>query len=387
MSRILFVTIDAGGNVPPVIAIGHELLHGGHEVHVLGHEHQRALAESAGFGFTAFRHMPPWEPDLAKSAARTIRDFVRIASDAGLGGDVHDFLEQHPADVVVVDCMLLSSLRAAEDWPAPTAVLMHTFYAFWDGRWRHGPVGALAALRGYNARTLWGAADLELVVADPGLDPASARATPRRVWTGAAESGVGRAAADGKGTSDESHGSVPRILVSLSTTSLPGQAEAYQRILTAVGSLPVHAIATTGPSIDPAALNPPANVDLLAYAPHREILPTVSAVIGHAGHSTTMAALAHDVPLLLMPMHPLIDQPMVAAAVARAGAGITLNRKAPPEKIGQALTTLLGDPRYATAAAQLGRRVRDAQAAAVAADQLLTLRRSSSGRIGSRMES
>jgi len=31
-------------------------------------------------------------------------------------------------------------------------------------------------------------------------------------------------------------------------------------------------------------------------------MPEVSLVVGHGGHGTTMQALAHDLPVLLMPM-------------------------------------------------------------------------------------
>jgi DNA-binding transcriptional LysR family regulator len=44
-------------------------------------------------------------------------------------------------------------------------------------------------------------------------------------------------------------------------------------------------------------------------------MPEVSMVVGHGGHSTTMLALAHDLPLVLMPMFALADQPMVGIAV------------------------------------------------------------------------
>jgi UDP:flavonoid glycosyltransferase YjiC (YdhE family) len=96
-------------------------------------------------------------------------------------------------------------------------------------------------------------------------------------------------------------------------------------------------------------------------------------LIGHGGHSTTMAALAHDLPLIIMPMHPLIDQPMIARAVADAGAGIVLNRKASPEEIARALTALRTTESFAEKAAVIGQRLRAAEGARVAADRLLEI--------------
>ena len=118
------------------------------------------------------------------------------------------------------------------------------------------------------------------------------------------------------------------MLVSLSTTWFPGQTETYQRIIDALGSLPVRGLVTLGGLHPERELRVPANVELRDAVPHAEVLPRAAAVIGHGGHSTTMRALAHGVPMLVMPMHPLLDQPMVGAAVERAGAGLVLPRTA-----------------------------------------------------------
>lgn len=362
MSSFLFVTVDAGGNVPPVFAIGGELLRRGHRVRVLGNERQRAAFELLGFEFTAFERMPRWEPTMAKSVPRTIADLVGLSTDRSLGQDVTRLLSSHRVDLVIVDCMLLSALRAATESAVPSVDLMHTFSAFWDGPWLHGPVGLASRLRGLNARRLWSATDLELVVSDRQLDPAGAGTHAHRVWSGSLEHGVRRDVLDN---------ARPHILVSLSTASMPGQADALNRILIALGTLPLTAIVTTGPAIDPATLDAPPNVELLAFGSHQEIMPTVSAVIGHGGHSTTMLALAHDLPLVLMPMHPLIDQPMVARAVTNSGAGITLSKKASPTKIAQAVMAVLGEESYLSSAATLGRRLRAADGASVAADRLI----------------
>ena len=44
---------------------------------------------------------------------------------------------------------------------------------------------------------------------------------------------------------------------------------------------------------------------------HDEIMPSASLVVGHGGHSTTRRALAHGVPLLIVPIHRILDQPMI----------------------------------------------------------------------------
>ncbi len=362
MSTILFVTFDAGGNAAPAMAIGRQLVSRGHRVRFLGRENQRASMEEAGFEFRAFTRMPYWAPTEATSDLRDLRNLIRMSTSRGLAEDFTETVTADPADLVVVDCMMLSVLKAAESAGQRRVVLLHTFYEFWAKGWAKGPIGLVSRLLGYKARALWSSSSLELVVSDPALDPAGKSASGTRVWSGTVESGV---------AAGPDRSPAPLLLVSLSTMWFAGQEDVYRRILQALGSLPVTAIVTTGPAVDPAALQAPPNVELRSYAPHSELMPRVTAVIGHGGHSTTMAALAHDLPLILIPMHPMIDQPMVARAVAEAGAGIQLDKKASAEEIGAAITRLLGTDDFAHAAAAIGARLRAADGARVAADRIL----------------
>jgi len=97
----------------------------------------------------------------------------------------------------------------------------------------------------------------------------------------------------------------------------------------------------------------------------------MSLVIGHGGHSTTMRALAHDLPLLVMPMHPLLDQPMVGKTVAAAGAGELVAKKASADELRPAITRLLADGPHRAAAARLGAAIRAARGTETAADLVL----------------
>jgi UDP:flavonoid glycosyltransferase YjiC (YdhE family) len=49
----VFSTWDGGGNVPPVLELGNELLSRGHEVVVMGHPSQKAAVEHSGLVFEA----------------------------------------------------------------------------------------------------------------------------------------------------------------------------------------------------------------------------------------------------------------------------------------------------------------------------------------------
>ena len=91
-------------------------------------------------------------------------------------------------------------------------------------------------------------------------------------------------------------------------------------------------------------------------------------MVGHGGHATTMVALAHDLPLLVIPMDAMTDQPFIGKAIQRAGAGRTMGRKSSPEKIRAAIEELLADGPHRAAAARLGAVVRALPGATTGAD-------------------
>lgn len=102
-------------------------------------------------------------------------------------------------------------------------------------------------------------------------------------------------------------------------------------------------------------------------------MPSCALVVGHGGHSTTMRALLHGLPLLVLPTDPRIDQGMVGRAVERAGAGLCLDRATSPERIRAAVRTLLEAPSHRAAAEAVGRRLRAHDGVSTIADRLLAL--------------
>ena len=129
-------------------------------------------------------------------------------------------------------------------------------------------------------------------------------------------------------------GDDPLVLVGLSSTFMD-QGRAIDRIAQALGTLPVRAIITTGPAIDPAAVAAPANVTVVQSAPHSEVLEHAAAMVTHAGHGSVVKALAAGVPLVMLPFGR--DQNDVAARAAHAGAGVRLKPTASAAKIAAAV--------------------------------------------------
>ena len=163
------------------------------------------------------------------------------------------------------------------------------------------------------------------------------------------------------------------VLVSLSTFAYPGMADCLQELLDATAGLDARVVVTTGPVIDPASLRTAANHEVHRFVPHAELMPQASLVVGHGGHSTTMQALAHDLPLVVMPMHPMVDQPMVGRSVARAGAGRVVPKKAKAAALRPVIEELLADGPHRAAAARLGEAVRSRPGAALASDRIEAL--------------
>jgi UDP:flavonoid glycosyltransferase YjiC (YdhE family) len=364
MTRILVVTWDGGGNVPPMLGIATELRRRGHQVRVLGHPQQREVVVSAGMEFVEYRHARPWSPVVAATGARFLLRFLfGPFTDPRVGNDVRDELIREPVDLALVDSMTLAGVRAAERTKVATAVLMHTFHRYHTQKWSRGPIGVVAAVRGMRPCRLWNAADRVLVATDAALDPsAKLRLAPNVRYTGVVQAPIKRAAAEDK----------LLVLVSLSTLFFDGQEETLQAILDAFETLPIRGVVTTG-AVASGTLRAPANVEVHQYLPHDEIMPSASLVVGHGGHSTTMRALAHGIPLLILPMHRILDQPMIGKAVANAGAGLVLPKTASVEEIRSAMQLLLREPSYRLAAEVVSTRLRSRNGATTAADELESL--------------
>ncbi len=347
MAEILFVTWDGGGNVPPAVGIARELEARGHQVRFVGHERQAAGFADKGLEFRAYPTARPFQSLEPASPMAILATF----GDRAMGADVVQELAARPADVVVVDTLLFGVMAALRASGRPYVALEHSFDVCWR-RLARGPMGLMLRLRGLNALDLLDAAQPLMAATIPDLD----RAAPHVVHTGPVV--VGSPARPAR----------PTVLVSLSTFAFKGLLPTWQRVLDAVAPLDARVVATTGPAVDATRLRVPGNVELHSWLPHADVMPEVSLVVGHGGHATTMVALAHDLPLLVLPMDSMTDQPYIGRAVQQAGAGRTMGRRSSPEKIRAAVEGLLVDGPHRAAAARLGAAVRALPGASTGAD-------------------
>lgn len=365
MAEILFVTWDGGGNVPPALSIAAELAARGHGVRFIGHRGQRPSVEAAGVEVAPSPQARAFSALDSNSPAALIAMF----GDRGLGRDALEALADRDADVIVVDCLLFGVMDELTRAGRRYVVLEHLYDAYLTGGWMKGPMGlGMRAKRLRPTRAL-AAAQLRLVASVPSLDPAGGR--PGLTYVGPV-----CPVAPAVEASRDAH---PTVLVSLSTYRFSRMTECLQAILDACADLDVHVVVTTGPVVDPDDLHAPANAELHRFVPHVELMPQASLMIGHGGHGTTMQALAHDLPILLMPMHPMLDQPMVARSVERAGAGRVVGKRATADQLRPVIAALLADGPHRDAARRLGAEIRALPGAVGATDRIESLLASGAG--------
>ena len=388
--RVFQALIAFSGNAPPQLAITRELVERGHEVRVLAHRATRQRVEATGAEFVEFHRAFP-EMDITRRETDTLRDweartpigYVRALLKNALFAFVEDvardcveLLEDWPAEVVVFDWMLIGVAIAAERAGLPAVTLVHCPYTLpVDGappmtglglRPMPGRVGDLRdrVLAGV-VRRVFAAAGRPVINrarSEQGLAPLSAwedqllgvRAVYMMTAAELDFASRGRLPANvhyvGPAFEPYTHewespwpqaNTDPLVLISFSTSYM-NQRALVQRVLDAVGGLPVRALLTAGPALEVDQLRLPANARAVAFIPHRTVLPHAALVVTHAGWQTINAALSDGVPLVCVPDGR--DQPDNAARVLAAGAGVRVRKKTSPQKLRRVIAQALGDP-------------------------------------------
>ena len=392
----LFALTDGGGTVPPELGVARRLVDRGHRVTVLADESMADQARRTGAVFH------PW----TRGAAGEFRDWA-IKSPTGLARAMADYMVVGPApdqardmvaaidltrpDLVLTSFFAVGAMIAAEARGVPFDVLLPNIYPMpVPGRTpgglglspAHGTLGRLrdravtaGSIRLFDRYTL---PRLNAVRAEHRLDPIATtwdqmhRSRRQLVLTSPAfdfpgelpENAryVGPILDDPAWAADEvwtpPAGKGPLVLVAMSST-FQNHVACLQRIVDALGSLPVRGLVTTGPAVRPGAIRAPANVTVVVSAPHGQVMRQASLVVTHGGHGTVIKALAAGLPLVIL--HHGRDQADNSVRVTARGAGVAVSRRAPARRIARAVAEVLDTATYREAATDLGRAVaRDA---------------------------
>ncbi|WP_369374852.1 glycosyltransferase [Streptomyces sp. cg36] len=374
MSRFLFVVPPLTGHINPAAAVAAELAARGHEVAWAG---RPAIVERlAGerprvYGCAGPDHLAGRPPQLRGVAALKFlwADFLGPLAEAMAPGVAAAITAFRP-DLVVADQQTVAGALVAERLGVPFATSSTTSAELTDSM--AGLPGVDSWLTALLARLRERIGD-PAATHDPRFSPLLTLAfttpeltgpclTPGTVLRFVGPALAGRRAPAGDFPwrwLDLAPGTAP-VLITLGTAN----ADAGARFLAeSVAAVRARAGRLRAVVCDPGgllgAVAPGPDVLVRPSLPQVALLERMAAVVCHAGHNTVTESLWHGVPLVVAPIRD--DQPVVAAQVVGAGAGVRVKfARAGRERIGAALDAVVTDPAYRDAA----RRIRDAFRAA-----------------------
>jgi UDP:flavonoid glycosyltransferase YjiC (YdhE family) len=148
-------------------------------------------------------------------------------------------------------------------------------------------------------------------------------------------------------------GDSPAVYFTLGTAFNVESGDLFERVITGLRELPVTVVVTVGAQLDPDEFGPqPENVHIERHLSHTVVLPRCSAVVSHGGSGSVLAALAHGLPSVLLPMGA--DQPSNAARCAQLGVARVLDAlTTTPQEVREAAWAVLSEPAYRSAAQRL----------------------------------
>ena len=349
--RVLLAFIGGPGHLDPLVPLGDAAAAAGHAVAYAGRP--AALEPLAARGVTVFATEPPRTTPRRRIPLQPV-DIERERSDFRHGFAERLAREQAAAlldvctewrpDAVVCDETDFGAVIAAERLGLPHAsVITIAARTFATPELIAEPLDALRAEHGLppdpGLETM--ARHLVLVPFPPVYrDPASPLAATARAFR--PSSPPVRRRED-----------PPLVYFSLGTEFNVESGDLFGRVLSGLRDLPVHVVATVGRDIDPAELGPqPTHVRVERYIPQAELLPRASLVVSHGGSGSVLGALAHGVPLVLLPMGA--DQPYNAARCEALGVARSLDViDATPGDVRDAAAAVLGEPSYRAAAERM----------------------------------
>jgi len=142
----------------------------------------------------------------------------------------------------------------------------------------------------------------------------------------------------------------PSAYVTFGTVPVFSRPEILRAAIEAIEPLVAAVVATTGPNPpDTVQIRSP-RVHLVDYLAQSQILPSVDLVVSHGGAGTTLGALAHGLPHLVMP-GPAPSQQRNAMRTEATGLGLSVPQDADTGRIRVAAQRLLSDPSYRAAGA------------------------------------
>ncbi|HVF77944.1 MAG TPA: glycosyltransferase [Solirubrobacteraceae bacterium] len=339
--RVLLATRGSSGHFLPLAPFGHACRRAGDEVLVAAQRQHAANVERTGLALAPVGDPPPeeWIPLMAQfgqlgideANERMIADFFgRIDLRAALP-DLRAIVEDFRPDVIVRESWEFAAPLVADLYGIP---IVRVGLGLADVEAR---TVALAAPAVDEQRVMLGLppdpagirlGEMPYFTMVPGPLDDSAASAPQ-VTHRFASTALGSAAAaaappplaDWFPDNDD-----PLVYVSFGSVAagehLPYFPAVYQAAIAALAPLSARILVTIGNDRDPAELGAlPDNVRVERWVAQDAIAPHAAAIICHGGYGSTLGALRHGVPLVVLPLFSF-DQWANAAAVQRSGAGM-----------------------------------------------------------------
>jgi len=359
MARIVFAFAGGSGHADPLVPIATVARAAGHDVAFFGRRSGAGTAEAAGFELLIDPDEAPGDPTrIAPLVEIDMEREYRVVLGRGFAdriararaGRLLAFAADRRPDLVVCDEFDFGSMIAAEELGIPHAtVLVNASRSFV----RPDVVAdALAPVREEHGLS----PDPELAMPARHLVlspfPPSLR-DPHHPLPTTAVSIRWEAATVGEPPAWLDRLARPTVYATLGTVFNAESGDLFARLLAGLGELAGGAVLTVGRQIDPVALGePPSNVRVERFVPQAALLPRCDVVVNHAGSGSLIGALAHGVPLVMIPMGA--DQPLNAERCELLGAGVTLDAmRSTSREIAVAVSTVLDTPSYRDAAGRL----------------------------------
>lgn len=415
MSRFLFSTMGSLGDLHPYIAIAKALMELGHEAVIATAEEYRETIEGAGVTFAPVRPsvaelgdrqaLISTLFDVSKGPERLIRDvvmpYLRQAYDSLMAASAEaDLLVSHTLSMTLP----IVAERRGLPWAA-TLLAPMTFMSRYDP-----PLIAshpwLFRLRGLGPRfhgmafrlfehLIWGwEAPLRQLRKELGVSPLKhlalfegqfsphlnlalfdpVLADPQPDWP-AGTAICGSPIYDGGAGDPDSLQELDRLLAdgeapivfALGSSAVWIAGDFWEQAAEAASRLGRRAILITGPT-KPRHL--PSGVAAFAYLPYSRVFPRAAVVVHQAGIGTLAQAMRAGRPQLLTPVS--FDQPDNARRAARLGIGCILPfRQSSPQRLADALESILRDQGQADAAQDVARELEEIDGAHRAAEALI----------------
>lgn len=353
--RLLFTFAGGSGHFEPLVPIARAAAEAGHTVAFAGQPAMIPAIEAAGFtafvaGGSTFSSTPERLPLLKLDLEREDRDLregfaTRLARERAAA--ILVLCAEWQPDLIVCDEIDFGAVIAAERFGIPYAtILVIAAGSFVRKQVVGEPLNALRAEYDLPPDPELAMLSRYLVLSpfppsyrDPAFPlPATAYAIRPHAIDRAQSNSAPPWSAPLQGA--------PTIYFTLGTVFNVESGDLFERVLAGLRELPANVIATVGREIDPKEFGPQsANIHIARYIPQSSILPRCSLAVSHGGSGSVMGALAHGLPMVLLPMGA--DQPLNAARCADLGVARALDAlEATPDSVRTAASAVLADPTY-----------------------------------------